>query len=137
VTRFRAVVTIAAVLALSLSACQASFSTANISSAKLATGPAGENPTTTFAPNQTFYYVVDLANAPDDTRVRSVWSVDDVPNSGVEPGHVIDEASVETGSNQLHFDLAPDGTWLPGTYKVELYLDEGKEPVESAVATVE
>ncbi len=137
-TRSRAVVTGAmAVLALALPGCNASFSTANVSKAVLATDQEGENPTTTFAPDQAFYYVVDLANAPDDTRVRAVWTAVDVDAEGAEPNTVIDEASVTTGSGQIFFDLTNDGPWPTGTYRVDLYLDEGKEPAETTELTVE
>ena len=137
-SRPRAIVTAAiAVLALALPGCQASFSTANISSATLATDQEGENPTTTFTPDQAFYYVVDLANAPDDTRVRAVWTAVDVDAEGAEPNTVIGEASVETGSGQIFFDLTNDGPWPAGTYKVDVYLDEGKEPSRTAELTVE
>ncbi|HFQ94300.1 MAG TPA: hypothetical protein ENK32_09840, partial [Anaerolineae bacterium] len=51
-----------------------SFSTANIKNATLANDEAGANATTSFAPEDTFYLLVDLANAPDDTTVKAVWT---------------------------------------------------------------
>src|SRR6185295_14438874 len=59
-------------------ACEASASTANISSASLTADSAGGAETTVFTPDQTFYCVVVLANAPDTTKVKAVWyTVDD------------------------------------------------------------
>ena len=64
--------------ALLLVACEFSATTANVKSATLAADEAGSRPTTTFEPSDTFYLLVDLANAPDDTTVRAVWYAVDV-----------------------------------------------------------
>src|SRR4051812_19198327 len=59
-------------------ACEASASTATITSATLSADSSGTPETTSFTPDQTFYCVVALANAPDTTKVKAVWSsVDD------------------------------------------------------------
>lgn len=109
--------------ALVLVACEFSASTANIESAILARDEAGSQPTTSFEPNETFYLIVDLANAPDDTTVKTVWYAADV-GSVAPPNTLIDEASLTSGSGTLTFNLSPDGQWAPGTYKVELYLND-------------
>ena len=110
------------VLALALSGCEFSASTANIPSVVLATDEAGSNVTTQFSPEDTFYAVVELANAPDSTEVKAVWTAVDVGDAA-EPGQLIDEATLETGSGQVIFDLANDGLWPAGQYKVDIYLD--------------
>ena len=110
-------------LALAALACGGSFSTAKISNAVLSADPSGSPETTVFTPDQqTFYLLVDLANAPDDTAVRAVWTA--VEADGVEPNFVIDEASVTSGDSTLTFDLANDSLWPTGSYKVDVYLNE-------------
>lgn len=110
------------ILTLAMSGCEFSASTANIPSVVLATDEAGTNVTTQFSPEDTFYAVVELANAPDSTEVKAVWTAVDVGDAA-EPGQLIDEATLETGSGQVIFDLSNDGFWPAGQYKVDIYLD--------------
>jgi serine protease Do len=111
------------VVLLLLTACEFSASTANISNVTLARDEAGTQPTTSFEPDETFYLVVDLANAPDDTSVRTAWYAVDV-GSVAAPNTLIDEISLESGSGKLYFNLAPSGLWAPGTYKADVYLND-------------
>ncbi|MFN2222994.1 MAG: hypothetical protein ACK2UH_10605, partial [Candidatus Promineifilaceae bacterium] len=129
------------VFGLALTGCEFSASTANIPSAVLATDDSGTAVTTQFSPEDTFYAVVELANAPDSTEVKAVWTAVDLGDAA-EPGQIIDEATLETGSGQVVFDLTNDGSWPAGQYKVDIYLD-GKldktiefsvEPAASAAA---
>ena len=106
-----------------LTACEFSASTANVKSATLARDANGTQPTTTFEPSDTFYLIVDLANAPDDTAVKAIWYAADV-GSAAAPNTLIDQASLTSGSSVLTFNLAPESAWVPGTYKVELYLND-------------
>ena len=124
---------LSAVFALLLVACEFSASTANIGSAVLARDEAGTEPTTVFTPTDTFYLIVELANAPDDTTVRAVWYAMDVGD--VAPANtLIDEATLTSGSGTLTFDLVSDTQWPPGTYRVELYLnDELSQTLEFSV----
>ena len=108
---------------LMLVGCEFSASTANIKSATLARDEDGNQPTNTFESNETFYLIVDLANAPDETTVKTVWYAVDV-GSVAPPNTLIDEASLTSGSAVLTFNLTPDGPWAPGTYKVEVYLND-------------
>jgi hypothetical protein len=116
-------------LVLVLSACSFSASTANISSAKMARDQDGKQPTETFSPNDPFYCIVELSNAPDDTKVRAVWSA--VKVQGAKPNTKIDEAKTTSGGGQLQFNLSNDGPWPTGDYKVDLYLNDAKEPTET------
>lgn len=114
-------------VALFLAACggegvDVSFSTANISSATLAKDEAGTQKTTTFAPEDTFYLIIDLANAPEDTTVRADWMAVDVANT--DPNTKIDDVELTSGSSTLTFDLANEGVWPVGEYKVDLYLND-------------
>ena len=88
----------------------------------MARDAAGEDLTTTFAPGDTFYCLVQLANAPGETKVKAVWSAVEV--QGVEPNRKIDEVEVATGSGPIQFNLTnKTGAWPTGRYKVDLYLD--------------
>lgn len=104
-------------------ACEASASTANITSATLTADPAGGSATTVFTPDQTFYYVVELANAPDTTTVKAVWySVDD---SGA--ASQMAEKEVVGSGTPITFNATNSGPWPVGAYKVELYLNDKLE----------
>ena len=118
-----------ALASLFLSACSFNASTANISSAKMATDKDGKNPTKTFSPDQPFYCIVELSNAPDDTKVRAVWTA--VKAEGADANTKIDEASATSGSGQLQFNLSNQGSWPTGDYKVDLYLNDAEEPTKT------
>jgi hypothetical protein len=110
-------------LGLAILACGGSFSTANISGAILSADPSGSPETSVFSPDQsTFYLLVELSNAPDDTAVKAVWSA--VEADGVEPNFVIDETSITSGDGTVTFELSNDQLWPTGAYKVDLYLND-------------
>ena len=119
----------AAFLLLALTACSFSASTANISEAKMARDTHGKQPTKTFSPNEPFYCIVELSNAPDDTEVRAVWTA--VKAEGADPNTNIDEAKATSGSGQLQFNLSNKGPWPIGDYKVDLYLNDANEPTKT------
>lgn len=109
--------------AAAVAGCEASFSTANISSAKLAKDKEGTQPTSVFAKtDKAFYCVVELANAVDDTRVKAVWIA--VKAEGSAPNYTIDQNEIRSGSATMHFELSKQSAWPVGSYKVELYLDD-------------
>ena len=88
-------------------ACGFNVSTANITEAYLTANSDGSGETTVFSSNQNFYRIVKVANAPDDTTLKAVWTAVDV--AGVDPNHVIDEASIVTGDQSVFtFDLQID-----------------------------
>ena len=104
-------------------ACGGSISTANISSAKMAADSEGTQETTVFAPDQTFYCIVELANAPDDTKLKAVWTAVEV--EGEEQNVLIDEAEITAEEGNIFtFDLTNNGLWPVGKYKVDLYLND-------------
>lgn len=133
-TRMTTYLFIAAV-ALALPACSVSASTANVSAATMARDAKGEEPTKTYSPDEPFYCIVELANAPDDTAIRAVWTA--VRVEGVDPETRIDEASATGGSGQVQFDLTNDGPWPPGEYRVDVYLDDDERPARSLEFRVE
>lgn len=111
-----------AMVMVSMVACGFSVSTANIKDARMALDYDGNNPSTLFTGEDTFYCVAELANAPDDTKVKAAWTV--VQAEGVDPDTFIDETELVTGSGTLHFELSNQNLWPPGTYKVDLYLND-------------
>src|SRR5262245_51788887 len=68
-------------LEIAVSGCEFSISTATIKSAELARGYQDNkavDATTIFGPSDTpLHYVVTLGNAPDDTKVKAIWTVVD------------------------------------------------------------
>jgi hypothetical protein len=116
---------VAVALIAALIACGFSASTARITNAFLAADPDGAQPTESFQPDETFYLLVDLANAPDDTQVKAAWTAADV--EGEAPDTLIDEAELTTGDGRLTFNLTNDGPWPAGAYKVDIYLNEKLE----------
>jgi hypothetical protein len=109
--------------------------TANISDAKMARDPEGNDPTKVFSPDETFYCIADLSNAPDDTKVKAVWTAVNV--EGVKPDTKIKETSATGGSGQLQFSLTNDGSWPVGEYKVELFLNDQEKPARTLAFKVQ
>ena len=101
-------------------ACGFNVSTANIKEAKLAKDPDGKLPTTTFGQDETFYLVAEVANAPDDTTVKAVWTATEA--DGVEPEFLLGEKEL-VGGGPINFSLENDQLWPVGKYKVDLYLN--------------
>lgn len=97
------------------------FSTATIAQATFAKDSSGVERTTVYDPEDTFYLLVDLANAPDGTAVKAEWTAVDV--DGADPNTVLDNVELVSGSGDLTFDLVNDGSWPVGRYKVDLYLN--------------
>ena len=112
------------VLALFSLACGFSVSTANISSAKLTADDAGTRETTLFTSDQDFYCIVELANAPSETKVKAVWTAVEV--EGEDPNIVVDESELilDNSEDLATFSLTNDYLWPPGKYKVDLYLND-------------
>jgi hypothetical protein len=120
---------LAAVLA---SAC--SFSTADLDDFKMARDEEGSQPTSVFAPTETFHCVGALKNAPEGTTVKAVFTC--IEAAGVE-NHEIDSTEIrsDSGTQTVHFELTNPGPWPIGKYKVDLYLDgELDETLEFEVA---
>ncbi len=113
-------------LLVSISACEFSASTATISSAELSRGftdGKAVDPTSTFAQTDNpLHYIVTLSSAPDDTKVKAVWTAVDAGDGQIKD-QKIDETELPTGSGSLNFTLASKQAWPVGKYKVDLYLN--------------
>lgn len=121
------------VLGTMLSACSAS--TANITSAGTGTGFDGSankvtGATTTFdktAPE--LHCVVSVANVPDGTTVRAVWTaVDTVDMNGksIKDNKINELTKTLTTDSTVDFNLTlpSSGEWPVGSYKVDVYLND-------------
>ncbi len=105
-------------MALWLAACgggKVSVSTANIANARLSTDEAGAQSTSAFDPQDVVYLTVALANAPDDTKVKAVWTA--VQAEGAAANTVLDDAELTSGSATLTFDLKNDLLPFLGTFR--------------------
>jgi hypothetical protein len=110
-------------------ACEGS--TANIASATLAKGYQDKkavDPTTTFAPTDTIHAVVEVANAPDDTKVKGVWTIIDAVDAS---GAAVKDAKLgETEyvtkdiGTSIDFTFQPNQPLPIGKYKAEIYLND-------------
>ena len=108
-------------LVLASLACDASVSTAAISSATLTADTATGAATTTFTPDQTFYCVVVLANAPDTTKVKAVWYTVDDAGTATK----IAEKEIVGSGSPINFNASNNaGPWPVGKYRVEIYLND-------------
>ena len=121
-TRVSHIALFIAALALAALACGGSFSTANITDARLTSDSGGAQATSVFTPDQVFYCVVTVANAPEDTTLKAIWTAVEVP--GEEPNLLLDETELTTGEDEVFtFNLSNDNLWPAGKYKVDIYLN--------------
>ena len=109
------------VLILAALACSFSASTAKINRAWMAKDQDGKQETTVFAQGDVFYMIVDLANAPDDTAVKAVWTAVEIDTG--ESNVNLGEKELTSGSGQLYFQLSNQNLWPTGKYKVDVYLN--------------
>lgn len=110
------------VVMFSMLACEASVSTSKITDAYMTPNEDGTGNFTVFSADQTFYCVVKVANAPEDTTLKAVWTAVDV--EGVDPNLLISEFELTTESeNEFTFNLQNDQLWPSGSYKVEIFMN--------------
>ena len=102
-------------------ACEASASTANITSVVLTADKDNPADTTTFTPDQTFYAIVTLANAPDSTKVKAVWSTVDDAGAATQ---IAEKEIVGSGSPIIFNATNNAGPWPAGKYRVEIFLND-------------
>ena len=105
--------------------CEFSASSAHVTQVAMARGyanGAAVDATTTFQPADTMHSVVTLGNAPDDTKLKAVWTAVDA-GGGQLKNKKLDEAVVTTGG-VADFTLSNTQPWPAGTYQVEVYLND-------------
>ena len=112
-----------AMIVLGILACSGSFSTANITDAYMAADSDGTQRTTTFSGDQIFYCIVQVANAPEDTTLKAVWTA--VAVEGEDPNLELNTTDATVGTlDTFAFHLSNDSLWPPGQYKVDIYLND-------------
>jgi hypothetical protein len=80
-------------------ACGFNVSTASITDAKMAKDADGKQSTTVFAQDDTFYCVLQAANAPSDTKIKAVWTA--VQADGVDPNFKIGEKELAAAAQSI------------------------------------
>ncbi len=103
------------------------FSTAHITTATLGTGYAGGKvvgQTTTFQPSdREIHLVVEVANAPDGTKVTCAWWA--VNAGGVTDNKVASlDLTLNSGQGIADCKFSNTSDWPSGTYKVDLSLND-------------
>lgn len=111
-------------LLLATAAC-GSFSTARLDDLRLSKDKDGDEETTVFAPDDVFYVIGELSNAPDDTEVKAEWIAVDA--EGQDEDTEIDSVDREFGSGEITFKLTNDQDWPVGDYEVKIYLNDELE----------
>jgi hypothetical protein len=130
--RILSFVSLAVVIAVVAAGCNFSISTANITQATLAKDVKPDSlepidPTTAFPVDQpVIHLVVNVANAPSDTKVKAVWTAVDVGDVAPANTQVAEVTVTLDASGTAHFTLSvPDtGAWPVGKYKADVYLND-------------
>jgi hypothetical protein len=103
------------------------FSSAHLSSLKIGKDRAVNQETSSFAPNDPFYAVATVSNAPGKVQVKGRLVIEDVP--GEKPGPVPSlERTLDldgSGSATFSFTPPPNG-WPAGKYKIEVVMLDDK-----------
>ena len=98
------------------------IATADIRDAYMARDAAGVERVTVFSPDDIFYCIVELENAPAWTKVKVAWYAVDAEN--VKPNTLIDEYEVTSADSTLPFNLVSNnGPWPKGAYRARVYLN--------------
>jgi hypothetical protein len=118
------------VLGVIVTACSAS--TANIRSAVTSKGyenGKAVDPTTTFSPSDSpIHAVIEVGNAPTDTKIKAVWTVVDAV--GADGSEIKDQKLTESEfltkdtDSTVHFKLSTEQSWPVGKYKADIYMDD-------------
>src|SRR5262245_9700944 len=103
------------------------FSTAHLSSLRVGKDRAVSQETNSFAPNDAFYAVTTVSNAPGKVQLKGRLVVEDVP--GEKPGSVpsLERTLDLDGSSSATFSFTPPPNgWPAGKYKIEVIMLDDK-----------
>ena len=135
---FRYIGIVILLLILASLACNFNLGETKLESAAMARDKQGKNKTAQFASEDDFYIYFDLKNAPNDTKVKTVWYAVEV--EGIEPNTKLGEQEIETGSGASYFSLANaqrNTLWALGKYRAEVYIDGEKAETLKFEVTVQ
>lgn len=113
------------------------FSTAHLSSLKVGKDRAVSQETNSFGPNDPFYAIATVSNAPGKIRVKGQLVVEDV--AGEKPGPVPNlEKTLDlesSGTATFSFTPPPSG-WPVGKYKIDVIMlnDKGEQKDEKSAS---
>ena len=103
------------------------FSTAHLSSLKVGKDRAVSQETNTFAPNDPFYAVATVSNAPGKIKVKGQLVVEDVPGEKAGPVPSLERTLDLDGSGTATFSFTPPPNgWPAGKYKIEVIMLDDK-----------
>lgn len=107
-------------------ACEALTAQMSLDNLRMAYDEDGEQVTSIYLPDDVFYAVADIKNAPQGTVVKAVWVAVDVPD--LEEDAEIPEQTLditeESYTGTIYFQLSNDFLWPAGTYRVDVYLND-------------
>lgn len=114
-------------------ACNASFTTANLSDLKFGKNEKANPPSESFKPADKIFVVSEVNNTSSKHTVKFRLLFDSV--KGQKAGALVPgaETTVEApGSSAVHFSVAIPGGFPPGTYKAEAVLldEDGKKEID-------
>ncbi len=106
-------------------ACNASFTTANISSFNFGKNDKADPPTTTFNVGEKVYAVANVSNSISKQKIRFKLTFENVQGKGKGEEAATKDLDID-GSSATNFFFTPP---LPGEYRVEAILlgEDGKE----------
>lgn len=108
----------------------------------MAEGTKGEekepvNRTGEFLPNEVVHAVVEIKDAPANTRFKAVYSAVDAGNSTLCNARLGESEATAGGSRNLDFSLAPAQPWRLGKYRVDLYVNDTLDHTTNYVVVTE
>ena len=118
----------ATALAIAAFACAGIETAATVSNIRMTTDDTGETSTSMYSPGDDFFVFADLAGIEVGSLIQSKWYAVDA--EGVDPNLEINTSDYryEAGIGYVYFQLSTSdgGDWPPGSYRVEIFLDETK-----------
>ncbi len=82
------------------------------------------NPTAEFLANETISAIVEIANTPANTKIKTVFSALDAGNSSICNAKLGEAEQVVEGSKRILFTQKPASPWALGKYRVEIYVND-------------
>lgn len=81
------------------------------------------DPSKTFGPQDVIHAIVSVQGAPQGTLFTARWVVVDVGDPAQDEVQMDVTETEQRGSGNLDFTLSPNGRFLPGAYRVEIYVN--------------
>jgi hypothetical protein len=85
---------------------------------------------TDFGPDDTIHAIVTVKKAPPDTKFTVKWLTTDVGDTEKANFEIDTTETVQTGTGNLDFTLAPSTRFMAGKYRVEVYVNDNLDQLE-------